>query len=147
MVVIDRGDYYQNAHLIRKGSDVTLRAEGIEAFRHRVAAMIPWLGDRMGAVRDWRDMALLDVRLDRLRRWSLEGLLCLGDARHPRAATGPGTRRRRHAGRGRVWSTRAGGPAVAAVSPATGHTSDCGGVGLLPEHAPTFARRSAAQAR
>jgi hypothetical protein len=57
-------------------------------------------------------------------------------ARHPRAATGPGTRRRRHAGRGRVWSTRAGGPAVAAVSPATGHTSDCGGRRAAPRACP-----------
>jgi 2-polyprenyl-6-methoxyphenol hydroxylase-like FAD-dependent oxidoreductase len=88
MVVIDRGDYFQNAYLIRKGSDVTLRAEGVEAFRRRVAAMVPWLGDRMGTVRDWGDVALLDVRLDRLRRWSIEGLLCLGDAAHAMSPVG-----------------------------------------------------------
>ncbi|MGH3832893.1 MAG: FAD-dependent oxidoreductase [Pseudonocardiaceae bacterium] len=88
MVLIDRGDYFQCAYLIRKGSDAALRAEGIEAFRRRVAAMIPWLGDRMGAVRDWGDVALLDVRLDRLRRWSTEGLLCLGDAAHAMSPVG-----------------------------------------------------------
>jgi 2-polyprenyl-6-methoxyphenol hydroxylase-like FAD-dependent oxidoreductase len=80
MIVIDRGDYFQNAYLIPKGTDALLRAEGIETFRRRVAAMIPWLGDRMGALRDWGDVALLDVRLNRLRRWSTEGLLSLGDA-------------------------------------------------------------------
>jgi 2-polyprenyl-6-methoxyphenol hydroxylase-like FAD-dependent oxidoreductase len=26
--------------------------------------------------------ALLDVQLDRLRRWSIDGLLCIGDAPH-----------------------------------------------------------------
>ncbi len=52
-VVIDRGDYFQCAYLIRKGTDATRRAEGIETFRRRVAAMIPWLGDRVEAVSDW----------------------------------------------------------------------------------------------
>ncbi len=88
MVLIDRGDYFQCAYLIRKGSDGVLRAEGIEAFRRRVAAMIPWLGDRMGAVQRWDDVALLDVHLDRLRRWSTDGLLCLGDAAHAMSPVG-----------------------------------------------------------
>ncbi|MGH4013508.1 MAG: FAD-dependent oxidoreductase [Pseudonocardiaceae bacterium] len=88
MVLIDRGDYFQCAYLIRKGSDAQLRAEGIDAFRRRVAAMIPWLGDRMQAVRDWSDVALLDVRLDRLRRWSTDGLLCIGDAAHAMSPVG-----------------------------------------------------------
>jgi 2-polyprenyl-6-methoxyphenol hydroxylase-like FAD-dependent oxidoreductase len=87
-ILIDRGDYFQCAYLIRKGSDAALRAEGVDAFRRRVAAMVPWLGDRMGAVRDWDDVALLDVRLDRLRRWSTEGLLCLGDAAHAMSPVG-----------------------------------------------------------
>ncbi|MGI8698722.1 MAG: FAD-dependent oxidoreductase, partial [Mycobacteriales bacterium] len=42
MVLIDRGDYFQCAYLIRKGSDTALRAEGIEAFRRRVTATMPW---------------------------------------------------------------------------------------------------------
>jgi 2-polyprenyl-6-methoxyphenol hydroxylase-like FAD-dependent oxidoreductase len=88
MVLIDRGDYFQCAYLIRKGTDATLRAEGIETFRRRVAAMIPWLGDRVGAVGDWGDVSLLDVRLDRLCRWSTEGLLCLGDAAHAMSPVG-----------------------------------------------------------
>ncbi len=88
VVLIDRGDYFQCAYLIRKGSDAAMRAEGIESFRHRVAAMIPWLGDRMGAVRDWGDVALLDVHLDRLHRWSADGLLCLGDAAHAMSPVG-----------------------------------------------------------
>ncbi|MDQ3887329.1 MAG: FAD-dependent oxidoreductase [Actinomycetota bacterium] len=88
MILIDRGDYFQCAYLIRKGSDAVLRAEGIESFRRRMAAMLPWLGDRVHAVRDWSDVALLDVRLDRLRRWFSEGLLCLGDAAHAMSPVG-----------------------------------------------------------
>ncbi len=86
--LIDRGDYFQCAYLIRKGSDAALRAEGIEAFRRRVSALIPWLADRMGTVRSFDDVALLDVRLDRLRRWSTGGLLCLGDAAHAMSPVG-----------------------------------------------------------
>ncbi|MGH3776685.1 MAG: FAD-dependent oxidoreductase [Pseudonocardiaceae bacterium] len=88
MVLIDRGDYFQCAYLIRKGSDAALRAEGVEAFRRRVAAMIPWLADRTEAVRSFDDVALLDVRLDRLRCWSADGLLCLGDAAHAMSPVG-----------------------------------------------------------
>lgn len=88
MALIDRGDYFQCAYLIRKGSNAAMRAEGIAAFRRRVAAMIPWLDDRMEAVRDWDDVALLDVRLDRLRRWSIDGLLCIGDAAHAMSPVG-----------------------------------------------------------
>ena len=36
-VLIDRGDYWQCAYLIRKGSDATLRAAGIEELRRRFA--------------------------------------------------------------------------------------------------------------
>src|ERR687894_964619 len=88
MVLIDRGDYFQCAYLIRKGSDAALRSEGIEAFQQRVVAMLPWLADRRGAVRSFDDVALLDVRLDRLRHWSTEGLLCLGDAAHAMSPVG-----------------------------------------------------------
>lgn len=81
------GDF-QCAYLIRKGSDAALRTEGIEAFRRRVAATMPWLGDRMRAVRDWSDVALLDVRLDRLCGWFSDGLLCLGDAANAMSPVG-----------------------------------------------------------
>ncbi len=36
----------------------------------------------MRALRSWDEVKLLDVRLDRLRRWHRPGLLCLGDAAH-----------------------------------------------------------------
>ncbi|MPZ65127.1 MAG: FAD-dependent oxidoreductase [Pseudonocardiaceae bacterium] len=88
IVVIDRGDYFQTALLIRKGTDAALRAEGIESFRRRVTAMLPWLGDRAATVASFDDIALLDVRLDRLRRWFTPGLLCLGDAAHAMSPVG-----------------------------------------------------------
>jgi 2-polyprenyl-6-methoxyphenol hydroxylase-like FAD-dependent oxidoreductase len=43
---------------------------------------VPWLADRTDALRSWDEVKMLDVRLDRLRRWHRPGLLCIGDAAH-----------------------------------------------------------------
>jgi 2-polyprenyl-6-methoxyphenol hydroxylase-like FAD-dependent oxidoreductase len=88
LVMIDRGSYFQVGYQIRKGSDARLRAEGIEAFQRRVAALAPELADRVGALRHWDDVKLLAVRLDRMPRWFSPGLLCIGDAAHAMSPVG-----------------------------------------------------------
>ncbi|MEV7174897.1 FAD-dependent oxidoreductase [Streptomyces sp. NPDC093224] len=80
--LIDRGDYWQIAGLIPKGTDAERRAEGLDLFMDRFTEAVPWLADRAGALTSWDDVKLLDVRLDRLRRWHRPGLLCIGDAAH-----------------------------------------------------------------
>jgi 2-polyprenyl-6-methoxyphenol hydroxylase-like FAD-dependent oxidoreductase len=85
---LTREDYYQLAYPIPKGSDARRRAEGIEAFRARVAALRPDLADRVEAIASMDDVFVLDVRLDRLRRWYTDGLLCLGDAAHAMTPVG-----------------------------------------------------------
>jgi 2-polyprenyl-6-methoxyphenol hydroxylase-like FAD-dependent oxidoreductase len=80
--MIDRGDYWQCAALIRKGTDARRRAAGLDRFMAEFTAAVPWLDDRAHALRSWDDVKLLDVRLDRLRRWHRPGLLCIGDAAH-----------------------------------------------------------------
>ncbi|MFJ6948101.1 FAD-dependent oxidoreductase [Streptomyces wuyuanensis] len=80
--LIDRGDYWQIAALIPKGTDVQRRAEGLDRFMARFTSAVPWLADRAHAVTSWDAVKLLDVRLDRLRRWHRPGLLCIGDAAH-----------------------------------------------------------------
>ncbi|SDM96339.1 FAD-dependent oxidoreductase [Allokutzneria albata] len=87
-VLIDRGEYFQTAYLIRKGSDAQVRAEGIEAFRRRVVRLIPWLEDRIDSVESLEDVKLLDVKLERLTRWHTDGLLCIGDAAHAMSPVG-----------------------------------------------------------
>jgi 2-polyprenyl-6-methoxyphenol hydroxylase-like FAD-dependent oxidoreductase len=88
LVMIDRGSYFQVGYQILKGSDVRLRAEGIEALRRRVAALAPEFADRIGALRSWDDVKLLAVRLDRMPRWFYPGLLFIGDAAHAMSPIG-----------------------------------------------------------
>ncbi|MEU9761492.1 FAD-dependent oxidoreductase [Streptomyces sp. NPDC047987] len=80
--MIDRGDYWQCATLIQKGTDARRRAAGLDRFMDEFAAGVPWLADRVHTLGSWDDVKLLDVRLDRLRRWHRPGLLCIGDAAH-----------------------------------------------------------------
>jgi 2-polyprenyl-6-methoxyphenol hydroxylase-like FAD-dependent oxidoreductase len=88
MVMIDRGEYWQCGFLIGKGSDAVLRAEGIEGFRSRLTALQPWIADRVGELASIDDVKLLDVRLERLRRWYADGLLLIGDAAHAMSPVG-----------------------------------------------------------
>lgn len=87
-VMIDRGDYWQCAYLIRKGSDAALRAAGIGELRRRFAGLVPWIADRVDTLRSFDDVSLLDVRLERLRRWDRDGLLLIGDAAHAMSPVG-----------------------------------------------------------
>jgi 2-polyprenyl-6-methoxyphenol hydroxylase-like FAD-dependent oxidoreductase len=86
--LIDRGDYFQIAYLIRKGTDAQLRAEGIESLHRRLTTLVPWLADRVTALTSFDDVKLLDVQLNRLRRWYTDGLLFIGDAAHAMSPIG-----------------------------------------------------------
>jgi 2-polyprenyl-6-methoxyphenol hydroxylase-like FAD-dependent oxidoreductase len=88
LLSLTREDYFQLAYLTDKGADVRLRAEGVDRFRERIAALRPDLADRLDAVRSVDDLHLLDVRLNRLRRWHTDGLLCIGDAAHAMSPVG-----------------------------------------------------------
>ena len=87
-IVIPREGYFQIAYVGRKGSDARLRAGGIEAFRAAVAQLLPDLADRVDTLRTMDDVKLLDVRLNRARRWYRDGLLCIGDAAHAMSPVG-----------------------------------------------------------
>jgi 2-polyprenyl-6-methoxyphenol hydroxylase-like FAD-dependent oxidoreductase len=70
------------------GADALLRERGIERFRQDIAELIPWTADRVGALTSMDDVKHLDVRLNRLRRWHADGLLCIGDAAHAMSPAG-----------------------------------------------------------
>jgi len=88
MVMFDRGDYWQCAYVIPKGGIERLKSEGLEAFRSRVVEMSPFLADRVGELKDWDDVKLLSVTVDRLRKWQRPGLICIGDAAHAMSPIG-----------------------------------------------------------
>jgi 2-polyprenyl-6-methoxyphenol hydroxylase-like FAD-dependent oxidoreductase len=87
-VMIDRGEYWQCGYLIRKGSDAELRAAGIGELRRRFAGLLPWMADRVDQLGSWEDVKLLEVQLDRVRRWDRDGLLLIGDAAHAMSPVG-----------------------------------------------------------
>ena len=87
-IAIDRGDYYQMAYVIPKGKDAALRAEGIESLRRAVVELVPFLADRTDQLTSFEDVKLLDVQLNRLRRWYTDGLLLIGDAAHAMSPVG-----------------------------------------------------------
>lgn len=86
--VIPREGYDQVAYLGRKGADPELRARGIEAFRRDVNALLPDSEAAVATLTSMDDIKHLDVRVDRLRRWHVDGLLCIGDAAHAMSPLG-----------------------------------------------------------
>lgn len=88
LVALTRNDYYQMGYLAPKGTDARIRAEGVEGFRRRIAALRPDLADRVDAIHSLDELHWLDVRLDRLRSWHINGLLCIGDAAHAMSPAG-----------------------------------------------------------
>ena len=88
LVLLNREEYWQLAYVIPKGNAELLREKGLEALRTDLARLAPFLHDRLGDLRDWNDVKLLTVAVDRLKEWSRPGLLCIGDAAHAMSPIG-----------------------------------------------------------
>ena len=86
LIMIPREGYFQIAYMIPKGSDERLRARGLEVLRNEVAALVPEAD--ASNLTSWDDVKLLDVKLNRLKRWHTDGLLCIGDAAHAMSPMG-----------------------------------------------------------
>ena len=82
LVLLDRGSYWQCGFSVPKGVAGEMQAKGIEEFRAGLVHMASFLQNRVSELRDWNDVKLLTVRVDRLRRWYRPGQLCIGDAAH-----------------------------------------------------------------
>jgi 2-polyprenyl-6-methoxyphenol hydroxylase-like FAD-dependent oxidoreductase len=87
-ILIDRGAYWQCAFLIRKGGMEETRRAGLPAFRESVARRVPMFADRVEDLKDWDQIKLLTVAVNRLDRWHRPGLLCIGDAAHAMSPIG-----------------------------------------------------------
>lgn len=88
LVLINRGDYFQAGLLIQKGSFAEVQSRGIDALQQAIRQVAPYLGDRVDELKDWDQIKLLTVQINRLRRWHTPGLLCIGDAAHAMSPVG-----------------------------------------------------------
>jgi 2-polyprenyl-6-methoxyphenol hydroxylase-like FAD-dependent oxidoreductase len=88
LILIDRSDYFQAGLIIPKGSYEQIQELGMEAFRASIGQIVPWLGERVSELRDWEQIKILTVQINRLRRWYRPGLLCIGDAAHAMSPAG-----------------------------------------------------------
>jgi 2-polyprenyl-6-methoxyphenol hydroxylase-like FAD-dependent oxidoreductase len=87
-ITIDRGEYWQCAFVIRKGQFEEIKRRGLKAFQDEIVRLAPFLHERVQQLRDWHDVSLLTVVVDRLQHWSRGGLLCIGDAAHAMSPIG-----------------------------------------------------------
>lgn len=87
-VMLERGDYWQCAFVIGKGSLAALRERGLGSLRSRLAALLGFPHERILELASWEDLKLLTVQVNRLTRWAREGLLCIGDAAHAMSPVG-----------------------------------------------------------
>lgn len=86
-VVIDRGDYWQCGYVAKDGA-AAATAAGIAGLRDRLAAVAPFPSDRLEALASLDDVAVLNVRIERLARWWRPGFLAIGDAAHAMSPIG-----------------------------------------------------------
>lgn len=87
-IMINRGGHWQCGYVIPKGQFEAIRRRGLGMFRAEVAQLAGRAGPRVDELRDWDDVKLLTVRVDRLPRWYRPGLLCIGDAAHAMSPVG-----------------------------------------------------------
>jgi 2-polyprenyl-6-methoxyphenol hydroxylase-like FAD-dependent oxidoreductase len=87
-IAINRGEHWQCGYVIPKGAREAIRQRGLGPFRAAVAALAPYLADRVDEISAWDDVKLLTVQVDRLDRWYRPGLLCIGDSAHAMSPVG-----------------------------------------------------------
>lgn len=86
-IAIPRKGYVQMAHIIPKGSNDRLRAQGLQPLRAAAAKAVPEVAISAEDL-TWDDVKLLDVELNRLTTWYRDGLLLIGDAAHAMSPIG-----------------------------------------------------------
>ncbi len=88
MILINRNDYFQCGYIIRKGDFATIQQRGLDAFRHDLEELVPFLRSRTSELDSFDKIKLLTVQVNHLVRWAMPGLLCIGDAAHAMSPVG-----------------------------------------------------------
>jgi 2-polyprenyl-6-methoxyphenol hydroxylase-like FAD-dependent oxidoreductase len=88
LVGLNRDDYWQCGYVIPKGGFDAIKQKGLPAFRRDIESVAPFLRGRTDELKEWDDIKLLSVAVDRLRQWSRPGLLCIGDSAHAMSPIG-----------------------------------------------------------
>ncbi len=88
MITFDRGEYWQCAYIIAKGQYEAVKARGLRALLDDIVRMAPVLKSGIADVKSFDDVKLLTVAINRLKRWTLPGLLLIGDAAHAMSPVG-----------------------------------------------------------
>ena len=88
LVLINREEYFQAGLIVRKAAFDSVKAAGLPAFRESLLRIAPFLGERVEEIKDWEQVKLLSIQINRLRQWYKPGLLCIGDAAHAMSPAG-----------------------------------------------------------